>query len=512
MSRYSTLVSTLVLMAIAVGCGFGTSGGSPQTTAGNDARNIVMILVDDHRYDAAGFMDHPYLETPHLDQLATDGAHFSNAFVTTSLCSPSRASILTGLYTHHHGVVSNNDRMPAELHTFPMYLQSVGYETAFVGKWHMGGITDEPRPGFDHWVSFRGQGVYLPPANGNWFLNVNGEAVPQKGYITDELTDYAIDWLDARDQDKPFLLYLSHKAVHGNFIPAERHAGTYSDAPFPVPETQAKTPENYEGKPMWVYNQRNSWHGVDFPYHGTLDDAGGIERLYKNYTEALLAVDESVGRVVNYLKDNDLTDNTFLLYMGDNGFLWGEHGLIDKRNAYEESMRVPMLAYAPSLIEPGTVVDAVVANIDVAPTFLELAGISVAEHMDGQSFLGLATGDLPASEWRQSLVYEYYWEWNFPHTPSVFALREDRYKLIQYHGVWDTDELYDLIEDPKEQHNLILDPAYLEEVNRMREELHNQLENAGANRVPFSFKRGHGANQRSVTGSQAAPFPDWVRR
>ncbi len=471
-------------------------------------RNIVLILVDDHRFDAAGFMGHPYLETPHLDALAARGAYFANAFVTTSLCSPSRASILTGLYTHRHGVVSNNDAMPSELTTFPQLLQAGGYETAFVGKWHMGGASDAPRPGFDHWVSFRGQGVYQPPARGGWSLNVNGEARPQAGYITDELTDYAIDWLEQREGDAPFLLYLSHKAVHDNFTPAQRHAGRYADEPFPTPATQAPDAD----APMWVQNQRNSWHGVDFPAHGARSDEGGIEGLYRSDTEALLAVDDSVGRVVRQLEESGQADDTLLLYMGDNGFLWGEHGLIDKRNAYEESMRVPLLAWAPTLIEPGTRVDSVVANIDVAPTFLEAAGLEVPAAMQGRSFLGLASGELDPAKWRQSLLYEYYWEWNFPHTPTVFALREERFKLIQYHGVWDTDELYDLAADPREQHNLIRSEEHGATVQRMRAELHRQLVAADAARVPFSAKRGPGSNLRSRTGSGVTPFPEHVLR
>jgi N-acetylglucosamine-6-sulfatase len=497
----------LGVVAVQSACG----GASDNQLADDDAPNIVLILVDDHRYDAAGFMGHPYLETPNLDTMAEDGVHFANAFVTTALCSPSRASILTGLFAHNHGVVDNNDLAPGDLDTFPQRLQQAGYQTAFVGKWHMGGASDEPRHGFDHWVSFRGQGRYLPPADREWNLNVNGEAVPQQGYITDELTDYAVDWLQGREPDRPFMLYLSHKAVHDNFTPAERHAGRYDDEPFPTPVTQVNTPENYDGKPMWVYNQRNSWHGVDYPFHFTREDEGGIQRLYQHYTEALLAVDESVGRVMDYLNENGLAENTILLYMGDNGFLWGEHGLIDKRNAYEESMRIPMLAWAPSLIKGGTRVDAVVANIDVAPTFLEAAGLAVPDHMDGQSFLGLAKGRVAQGEWRQSLVYEYYWEWSFPHTPTVFALREDRFKLIQYHGIWDTDELYDLIDDPLEQHNLIRDDEYRDVVARMREDLYDQLFAARANRIPFGFKRGDGSNQRSVRGSGAAPFPDYVK-
>ncbi len=437
--------------------------------------------------------------------------HFANAFVTTSLCSPSRASILTGLYAHNHGIVDNSERDTDHLLIFPSYLQGAGYQTALIGKWHMGGGNDEPRPGFDRWVSFRGQGWYLPPPDDpDWSLNVDGVSVPQQGYITDELTDYAIDWLDDRDEERPFFLYLSHKAVHDNFTPAERHADQYASEAFPNPATQPNTSANYEGKPMWVFDQRNSWHGVDYPYHGTREAEGGIERLYRRYTEALLAVDESVGRVIAYLEQNDLANNTLVLYMGDNGFLFGEHGLIDKRNAYEESIRVPMLAWAPSLLEAGTTVEEVVANIDVAPTLLELAGLPVPDHMDGRSFLGLAAGNAEVEGWRESLLYEYYWEWNFPHTPTVFALREARFKLIQYHGIWDTDELYDLVQDPSEQRNLIREPEYADVVSRMRRELFTRLEAAEANRVPFTFKRDQGNNLRSTSGPTRARFPEYL--
>jgi len=194
---------------------------------GAKAHNVVFILTDDHRYDAMGFMGHPFLETPNLDQIARAGVHVRNAFVTTSLCSPSRASILTGLYTHKHRVIDNNRLVPEGTHYFPEWLQQAGYATAFIGKWHMGSDADDPRPGFDHWVSFRGQGSYLPPSP-DYTLNVDGKRVPQKGYITDELTDYAVEWLEQqKPQEKPFFLYLSHKAVHANFTPAERHEGRY---------------------------------------------------------------------------------------------------------------------------------------------------------------------------------------------------------------------------------------------------------------------------------------------
>ncbi|MBW3538820.1 MAG: sulfatase [Planctomycetes bacterium] len=489
----------------------------PQTVAGQDLEpariggaarhNVIFILVDDLRYDALGFMGHPFLKTPHIDALARGGTHFRNAFVTTSLCSPSRASILTGQFVHNHHVVDNNDVAPEGTIFFPQYLQSAGYETAFFGKWHMGGSSDAPRPGFDHWVSFRGQGHYVSPGP-RWQWNVNGKAVPQKGYVTDELTDYAIDWLRQRQGERPFFLYLSHKAVHAEFRPAERHKNLYADVEVPEPPTQANTEENYRGKPMWVKNQRNSWHGVDFPYHSSLD----IKEYYREYCRTLMAVDDSVGRVMQSLRENGLADNTLVIFMGDNGFLFGEHGLIDKRNAYEESMRVPLLAHCPSLLKPGSTVAGVVANIDIGPTILELAGLQAPEHMDGRSFLKLATGEMPQQEWRDHLLYEYYWEWNFPHTPTTFALRGDRFKFIQYHGIWDTDELYDLQADPHETRNLIHDPEYENTVRELRAALNDELKRRGAMQVPFGAKRGPGANLRRASGSKAAEFPDHVLR
>ena len=223
-------------------------------------RNVIFILTDDHRFDAIGFLKgQPFLETPHLDSLARDGAHLKNAFVTTALCSPSRSSILTGKYAHKHKVIDNNTAIPKGTTFFPSYLQKAGYKTAFIGKWHMGGESDAPQPGFDRWVSFRGQGTYLPSPNG---LNVDGKKVPQKGYITDELTDYAVEFIEKQKQ--PYFLYLSHKAVHSEFIPADRHKGKFKDQKFvPPPSLTADATD----RPMWVQNQRNSWHGVDYPYH-----------------------------------------------------------------------------------------------------------------------------------------------------------------------------------------------------------------------------------------------------
>jgi arylsulfatase A-like enzyme len=460
----------------------------------------------------------PILKTPNMDRMASEGVHFRNAFVTTSLCSPSRASILTGQYMHNHGVVDNNSAVAEGTEFFPMYLQELGYETAFFGKWHMGeaasskGELDDPQPGFDHWLSFAGQGHYYPVVRNGKVnqININGKHVPQKGYITDELTDYTLDWLShQRDAAKPFFVYLSHKAVHSNFAPPKRYENLYADAEMPVPESQADTEENYRGKPMWVKNQRNSWHGVDFPYHSALD----VQEYKRQYHRALTAVDDSIGRIDEWLRDNGLADDTIVILMGDNGFMFGEHGLIDKRNAYEESMRVPLLAYIPGLDEPGRVVEEIAAGIDIGPTVLDIAGArEMPEQFEGQSLLPLAMGDTPA-DWRDDLLYEYYWEFNYPMTPTTFALRTEQFKLIQYHGIWDIEELYDVQNDPQEMNNLIDDPAYLEVRVKLRKELHRRLaNNRGEHVIPYTEKWGPGAHSRNREGSAAARFPDsWLK-
>jgi N-acetylglucosamine-6-sulfatase len=461
-------------------------------------RNIIFILTDDHRYDAMSFLQgQKFLTTPNMDLLARNGVYVPNAFVTTALCSPSRASILTGLYAHRHRVVDNNNPIAKGTVFYSQYLQRAGYETAFVGKWHMGGEGDDPQLGFDYWVSFRGQGTYLPSPNG---LNVNGKRVPQKGYITDELTDYALDWLKARKGDKPFMLYLSHKAVHSEFIPAERHNKKFDNATFVPPKTM--NPANVNGAPMWVQDQRNSWHGVDFPYHSDLN----IEEYYKRYAETLIGVDDSIGRLLDHLRQRGLLDSTLIVYMGDNGFAFGEHGLIDKRTAYEESMRVPMLVHCPELTKGGgKTLNQVIANIDITPTFLEAAGLQAPKNLDGKSFLPLLQGQ--SVEWRKSLLYEYYWERNFPHTPTIHALRGDRYKYIHYHGIWDSDELYDLQNDPLETTNLIRSAEHQSIVKAMNKELFDVLGSTQGLYIPLYPDRGGQQNLRRKNGAEAADFP-----
>ncbi len=443
-------------------------------------KNIIFILADDHRYDAMGFMKKvPWLETPGLDRLAAEGMHVKNAFVTTALCSPSRASILTGMYAHSHTVVDNAAPEPGNILYFPQLLQKAGYQTAFFGKWHMGDEGDQPRKGFDHWEGLRGQGEYYNPT-----LNIDGKRVKytDSTYIADLLTEHALAWMKKQRKDKPFFLYLSHKGVHAMFEPAKRHRGKYRDKPVPLPPSYYLTATDQYKKnniPEWVKEQRHSWHGVDYMYHGQID----FETFYRRYMETLLSVSESVGSVLDYLKENGLDKNTLVMYMGDNGFSFGEHGLIDKRHAYEESMRVPMLVRCPALINAGSVTEALVENIDVAPTLLAYAGVSPSGNMQGQSFLNVLSGK--PDKGRDKIFYEYYWEYHYPQTPTMFAVRSGKYKYIHYYGLWTQNELYDLEKDPYEMQNLVADPQYAGLTKQFSTQIFDWLQNTGGMQIPL---------------------------
>jgi arylsulfatase A-like enzyme len=447
---------------------------------GQKPRNIIFILTDDHRYDFMGFTGRiPWLKTPNMDRLYQEGAWFKNAFVTTSLCSPSRASILTGSYSHVHTIVDNEASEPPGLIYFPQYLQKAGYQTSFIGKWHMGNEDDRPRPGFDHWESFKGQGVYYNPS-----LNIDGKEVTYSDstYITDLLTDHALTWLKNRDKSKPFFLYLSHKAVHAPFEPARRHTGMYKNLDYDLPPTYYQTlNDDYKklGWPEWVKQQRYSWHGVDYMYHTHTS----IDELVRTYCETLIGVDESIGEVMDYLKKEGLDKNTLIIYMGDNGFAFGEHGLIDKRTFYEESVKVPLLVHCPELFSGGQIIHKMVQNIDIAPTILESAGLLKPASMPGRSFIHLLRGD--STMWRDKIFYEYFWEYDFPMTPTTYGVRTDKFKYIRYQGIWDTNELYDLEKDPNEMTNLIARPEYAEIVKKIAGYLFDWLEQTGGMQIPL---------------------------
>jgi N-acetylglucosamine-6-sulfatase len=350
---------------------------------------------------------------------------------------------------HAHGVVSNFARLRPDSVTFPRLLRNAGYRTAFIGKWHMGDAalaggehddSDTQQPGFDRWVAFRGQGEYLDPV-----LNIQGERRQVKGQVTDILTEEAVRFLRA-SADRPFLLYLSHKAVHADFFAPERHRDLYSRDPVPIPATAADAPENVEGKPRWaVRKRRESRHGLAHLYEGSYT----LESLYRKYCRALMALDESVARVYDELRALNRLDDTLIVYMGDNGFLLGEQGLVDKRVMYEPSIRVPMLAHCPGLFRPGTVVEGMALNLDIAPTFLAAAGLPAPRSMHGRPLL---PGAAPP---RIEFLCEYFWDYEALHTPSMCGLRTPDYSFTEYQGIWDCNELYDLKRDPLQRRNLL---------------------------------------------------------
>lgn len=498
-NTFKMTAAALPLLGVAVSCSSPDSSSRVVPANGETPRNVIFILSDDHRFDYMGFMGTvPYLRTPNLDFLAQNGAHVRNAFVTTSLSSPSRASILTSLFSHEHTVVDNQAPMPDNLIFFPEYLQSAGYKTAFFGKWHMGNADGAPQPGFDQWESLDGQGKYH-----GFRLNINGEwkMFDQGEYVAQTLTEHAIDFI-GQNKEKPFFVYLSHKNVHDPFTAAPEHKGMYEglDTPKPVSynnpyygaetapskgkDGKPKTGREWYGddrKPDWVRNQRESWHGVDFSYNGRTT----FEIEQRKYCETLASMDATIGDLLTYLRENDLEKNTLIIYMGDNGFMWGEHGLIDKRNFYEASARVPMLAYCPEIIAPGTVVEDMVQNIDIAPTVMAACGLEKASHMRGASFLPMLKGEDAPEDWRQRIYYEYFWEYAFPQTPTTFGVRTDKYKYIHYHGIWDTNEFYDLENDPDELHNLIDSPEHQNIIGQLDRDLFNWLEETGGMQIPL---------------------------
>lgn len=447
-------------------------------------RNIVFILTDDHRFDFLSATGHPWVKTPNLDRLLKNGLHFQNAFVTSSLCSPSRASILTGVYPHAHKVQDNFTPLDPKFPTFADLLRKNGYKTAFLGKWHMGGASDEPRPGFDHWVSFHGQGEYF-----DCQLNINGSRSKKAGYITDALTDEAEQFIERQAGKEPFMLYLSHKAVHSPFQPAPRHKDLYAGQRMPRPESMWSREDWYEQKPEWVKRRRLTRHGVD----GAIGQTAPLEDLYMGYARSLAAIDESTGRVMDLLERKGILNDTLIVYMGDNGFLWGEQGLIDKRSMHEPSIRVPLMMHCPDLFRPG-VRQQMALNIDIAPTFLEAAGVVPPKGMHGMSLMPITRqANAPG---RQEFLYEYEWERDFPYTPTIYGIRTERYSFAQYYGIWDLDELYDIQADPQQMKNLvgkykllphsrarlamrIDDPALKKLVDGLQERMENLLKATG---------------------------------
>lgn len=436
--------------------------------------NFLFVLVDDQPYDAVGFSNrYPFLKTPNIDKLAKEGVNVKNFFVTQSICSPSRASFLTGTYPHIHGVNQNNKYVDPDWTNyapFSTHLQKSGYETAHIGKIHMAWKRGKEhiRPGFDYWFSFIGQGQYFNPK-----INDNGIETQIEGYMTDILTDKTVDWLvNKRDPDKPFSLNLWHKAVHEKHLPAPRHEDLFQDDPLPEPPFDTHK-ETFKGKPEWLRRKTYGfkWNENDKIPEELPEITWPINKhKYMQLLRSLIAVDESLGKVIKTLEEIGELENTVIIYSSDNGYFMGEHTFIDKRLAYENSMRVPMIIRYPKLISKSSVVDEQCLNIDIAPTILDLAGVNKPSYMQGESMLKLISGKKDKS-WRKSMLFEYYVDDAWPYAgPNQVAVRTNEYKLIDNFLEDDIDELYDLKNDPGEMTNLINDSSYDLVEKELREE------------------------------------------
>ena len=447
--------------------------------------NIIVVLVDDMRWDEFGQAGHNFIKTPHIDRLAKEGVTFKNAFATTPLCSPSRASFLTGQYAHSNGIIDNqaHNELSHQLNTFPKQLHDNGYATAFIGKWHMGN-DDTPRSGFDYWASLRGQGEAIDPG-----LNINGQQQTIKGYVTDILTDQSLHFINQK-REQPFLLYLAHKALHpnvvqrddgstsniaqGGFVAADRHKGMYDSAVF------TRRP-NYNIPPVDKPALARKIAGLPL----LSAETSTKEKTIRERSEMLMAVDEGLGVILKNLEDKSELDNTIVVFTSDHGYWYGEHCLDEERRlAYEEAIRIPMLVRYPSLIKAGSTSDQMVLSIDLASTLLEMAGVTPGNQLQGKSWVPIFTEKV--NDWRNSFLVEYYSDTVFPRMLNMGykAVRNHQYKYIHYVDLEGMNELYDIIKDPYELHNLIDDPTMAGVLAEMKEELNRLLQETGAERLP----------------------------
>ena len=452
--------------------------------------NILLVMTDDQQHSQMSCAGHPLLQTPSMDRLASEGARFANAYCTNSLCAPGRASVLTGCYSHVHGIRGNSEKADAveeldpSLPTFPQLLQQAGYRTGLMGKWH---LRQQPR-GFDEWKVLPGQGVYFDPD----FI-ANGETSKESGYATDITTDFALDFL-RRGGEGPFCLLYQHKAPHRPFTPAPRHADMFADIDWPKPSTYdddyATRRVAAEARDM-RFEVSLEGDYADLPPGLSPDQKREwiYQRFAKDHHRAVYGVDEGLGRVLDYLDTSGLAEDTLVLYTTDNGYFIGEHGWYDKRFMYEPALRVPLLVRYPRLVAPAQVEGRPALNVDIAPTLLDFAGIDVPDQMQGRSLRPLLEGS-PPDDWRESILYSYYENsWAFremareqmtdpsfqywtPHRVSPHrGVRTDRYKLIEYYGEGDYWELFDLQEDPGELRNLYAEPGHADLVQELQSEL-----------------------------------------
>jgi arylsulfatase A-like enzyme len=429
--------------------------------------NILYVMADDHAAHAISAYGSRINQTPNLDRLAREGLLLENCFCVNSICTPSRACILTGKYSHKNGVPVFN-HIDGSQPTVAKHLQAAGYYTAMIGKWHLGSVPT----GFDRWIILPGQGVYHNPA----FFDAQGKHVFQ-GYVTDIITDLAIETLKRRPQDKPFFIMCHHKAPHRNWQPDAKHAAMYDDRDIPEPPTLR---DNYASR---TDAAREATMTID--KHLTrsdlkMDPPPGLsgdellkwkyQRFIKDYLRCIASIDDNMGRLLKYLDDTGLSQNTVVIYSSDQGFFLGDHGWFDKRFIYEESIRMPFLVRWPGVIRPGSVAKAMALNVDFAPTFLEMAGAAVPGDMQGRSIVPLLRGEHPA-DWRKSWYYRYYHDPGDHNVRAHYGLRTETHKLVYF---WKKNqwECYDLVHDPQELHNIYGDPAQAAVIAGLKKELH----------------------------------------
>ncbi|MDR3197523.1 MAG: sulfatase [Planctomycetaceae bacterium] len=460
--------------------------------------NIVFIFTDDHAYQAIGVYGSNRNETPQMDKLAAQGMRFTNCCVTNSLCGPSRAVIQTGKYSHINGFKTNEDKFNISQPTFPKMLQKAGYQTAIVGKWHLACEVQ----GFDYSEVLIGQGPYYNPP-----MIRNGERVKHTGRTTEIITELSLQWLEKRDQSKPFLLMLQHKAPHREWDAYPKYYNKYKDRVFPYPETfndtysgrgraaleqdmtiaETMTPQDLKLEFPGVWNsmtdeQKTEWHemydGRKAEFETFKNDPAALKRwkyqcYMKDYLSCVAAVDDSIGQITEFLDKNGLAENTVVVYASDQGFYLGEHGWFDKRFMYNESFKTPLIVRWNGVVKPGSINNDIVSNVDFAATFLEMASVPIPDDIQGRSLVPVLKGQTP-TDWRKSFYYHYY------EYPAVHMVKrhegvyDGRFKLIHFYNDIDEWEFYDLQTDPQELRNAIDNSTYSAEIIRLKTELERQ--------------------------------------
>lgn len=467
--------------------------------------NIIFILSDDHAYQAISAYGSKLMQTPNIDRIARGGALFRNALVGNSICGPSRATLLTGKYSHLNGYTLNEKKFDISQELFPRILQQHNYQTAWIGKWHLGSLPE----GFDYWNILPGQGQYYNPD----FIKIGGDTARSSGYVTNLITEFSINWLQQRDTSKPFFMVVGEKATHREWLPDLQDLGAYDNVDFPLP---ANFKDDYKGRiaaqnqdmtiastmrlkedlkvhadyeKSGIYNRFNPEQKKVFMdyYEGKVSKEFDTQKLsgdalvkwkYQRYIKDYLAtarsLDRNIGRLLDYLDKSGLSKNTVVIYASDQGFYLGEHGWFDKRFIYEESLRTPFVIRYPGVIQPGTSIPQLMVNIDWAPTILDMAGVPAPAEMQGASFVPLLKGD--TRNWRKAAYYHYY---EFPqphHVYPHFGIRTEKYTLVRFYDQTDAWELYDLQKDPQEMHNLYGQAAYKQVTATLKQQLRQLIQ------------------------------------